>query len=510
MRNSITIGILLILLSMGSFAQFNPATLQNSVVRVVVSVNDRESNVLTGFVWKTPTQIVTSLHGMHPTGTIKVLYMNNAWRKVRIKKVLQKADLVLLEVLPGEPAVPAGVVPISSFSADPIEFRTEIFAIGYNSGARGSSSRTLKKGLAHPPENLANLIPQKDREVLARIGFPSLDLDILYLEGSLLPGFSGSPVFDLRGRLIGIGDGGLEKGASNVSWAIPAKYLRDLEASTVTSLPPNFELIAQLFSARSTVEGSVEDMAELEKTLLQPDTPKPLKASGFEFYLTKNRSIIEMVNTSDDPDNMLKFSSEIEDFNVSLDYDNIRFDIYEDINNGVILVIPEGQQLFYDQSNETFEVRFPGNDFVSLGYSGVKDDFSATEISDVVEYVNDFLNGALAKNLGLSGFETDEDYTYWIDYGDGRKIAWLSVTGNEAVYGPGNLICIVGVYAAMLISPDKSFIALSTYFVPVDLLAFTTVNGLDCSDPGIYWQECEFVNDIFKVFSAAHLTTFAY
>lgn len=510
MRNSITIGILLILLSLGSFAQFNPATLQNSVVRVVVSVNNRESNVLTGFVWKTPTQIVTSLHGMHPTGTIKVLYMNNAWRKVRIKKVLQKADLVLLEVLPGEPAVPAGVVPISSFSADPIEFRTEIFAIGYNSGARGSSSRTLKKGLAHPPENLANLIPPKDREVLARIGFPALDLDILYLEGSLLPGFSGSPVFDLRGRLIGIGDGGLEKGASNVSWAIPAKYLNDLEASTVASLPPNFELIAQLFSARSTVEGSVEDLAELEKTLLQPDAPKPLKASGFEFYLTKNRSIGEMADTSDDPDNMVKFSSEIEEFNVSLDYDNIRFDIYEDINNGVILVIPEGQQLLYDPSDGTFEVKFPGNDFVSLGYSGVKDDFSATEISDVVEYVDDFLNGTLAQNLGLSGFKTNEEYTYWIDYGDGRKIAWLSATGNETVYGPGNLVCTVGVYATMLMSAEKSFIAFSTYFIPVDLLAFTTVNGLDCSDPGIYWQECEFVNDIFKVFSAAHLTTFAY
>ena len=49
-----------------------------------------------------PNQIITSLHAMSPTGTIKVLYLNQAWRKAKIKKVLQKADLVLLEIFPGE------------------------------------------------------------------------------------------------------------------------------------------------------------------------------------------------------------------------------------------------------------------------------------------------------------------------------------------------------------------------------------------------------------------------
>ena len=29
--------------------------------------------------------------------------------------------------------------------------------------------------------------------------------------------------------------------------------------------------------------------------------------------------------------------------NVSLNYDNLRFDIYEDINNGVVLAVPEGK-----------------------------------------------------------------------------------------------------------------------------------------------------------------------
>lgn len=82
--------------------QFNPDNVKNALVKVVVSTNNNASNALTGFVWKSPNQIVTSLHGMSRTGDIRVLYQGQAWRKAKIKKVLQKADLVLLELLEGE------------------------------------------------------------------------------------------------------------------------------------------------------------------------------------------------------------------------------------------------------------------------------------------------------------------------------------------------------------------------------------------------------------------------
>lgn len=496
-------------LVLSASSQFDPAKVKNSVVRVVVTVNARESNVLTGFVWKSPNEVVTSLHGMSRSGNIKVLYLNNAWRDARIKKVLQKADLVLLELLPGQAPVPAGVVPITSFSDQPIKFGTEIYAIGYNSGAQGSSSRTLKKGFVDP-ETLANLIPQKDKAALARIGFPTLDLNILYLEGSLLPGYSGSPVFEPSGKLIGIGDGGLEKGASNVSWIIPAKYLTELEASTVRDLPPNFEQLAQLFSAKATIDASVDDMVSLERQLAHSDMPKPIESSGFEFYLTKNRSINEMVETSDDADNMLKFATEMQEFNVTLDYESMRFDIYEDINNGVVLAVPEGQLLYYDAINGSFNVSLPGNDYIGLSYAGVKDDFSATDFEDVMVEVQEYVNNNLAATFKISGFTMDEEYSYWLEFDDDRKIAWISSSGNEPVYDAYGNVYAVGVYLTLLMTDEKTFMAISTYIVPVELLTNTVVYGLDCTYPGMYWQECEYFNSLFKVFSAAHLTTFAW
>jgi hypothetical protein len=489
-----------------AFSQFDPATTKKSLVRVVVSINSTESNVCTGFVWKTPNQVVTSLHAMSPGGTIKVLYLNQAWRKAKIKKVFQKADLVLLELLPGEEAVPSGVVPLTSYNDQPIKFGTEIFAMGYNSGAQGSSSRTLKKGYVDP-ETLDNLIPKSDKTALARIGFPALDLHILYLEGSLLPGYSGSPVFDPQGRLVGVGDGGLEKGASNVSWIIPAKYLVDLENSTISTLPANFGEMSQLFSAKSTVDTPVEN---IEEFVSEPSNEIiPLDAGDFEFYLTKNRSLIEMAETSDDPENLVKFATELEDMNVTLNYDNLRFDIYEDINNGVVLAVPEGKELYYDTESGYFITNYNESSMVGLMYYGSKADYSTTNFEDLTGEIQDWVNTSIAQIYGVSGFTTDNDYSYWLDFEGGRKIAWISMLGNEALTGADGSTQAVGLYLTLLMTNDKTFLAVSSYLLPVELLQYAKENGLDCVNPQ-YYEQCEYFESLIKVFCAAHLTTFAY
>jgi hypothetical protein len=499
-------------------AQFDPSVVKKSLVRVMVSINDKEANVCTGFVWKTPNQVVTSLHAMSPSGTIKVLYLNQAWRKAKIKKVLLKADLVLLEIIPGEEPIPAGVVPLTTFNDQPIKFGTEIFAMGYNSGATGSSSRTLKKGYVDP-ETLNNLIPKSDRDALKTLGFPDLNQNILYLEGSLLPGYSGSPVYDPQGKLVGIGDGGLEKGASNVSWIIPAKYLTELENSSVTSLPANFGQMAQLFSATVTVEASAEKIEELTEEsgtdygygylTNEEEEYVPVDAAGFEFYLTKSRSLVDMVETSDDPENLLKFATELEGFNVTLDYDNLRFDIYEDINYGVILAVPEGNDLYYDNATGYFAASFPEDSRVGLLYVGEVVDNSYTNFDDLTVMVQDWVNTSITAAYGISGFTTDETYSYWQEYDDGRKIAYISMAGNDPFYSADGSVNAVGLYITVLMSPDKTFISVSSYLLPVDLIQSAATYGLDCVNP-VYYQECDYFESLMKVFCASHLTTFAY
>lgn len=496
---------------------FNPEKVKHSLVKVIVSINSRESNSLTGFLWKTPDQIVTSLHGMSPTGEIRVLYQGQAWRKARIKKVLQKADLVLLELLPGQPALPSGLLPITNFHPGKVAIGTDVFALGFNGGASGSSSRQMKKGYVDP-ETLANLIPKKDKDALARIGFPALDLNILYLEGSLLPGFSGAPVFDSQTRLIGIGDGGLEKGASNVSWIIPATYLSELEASSLSSLPAGFENLTQLFSAAARIEIAADETernTDFGEKILESSFSKmdegPVEAIGFEFYATKNRSLTEMMETSDDPENIQKLADEFSlDINIQLDYENMRFDIYEDINNGVVLAVPEGRTLQFNPAEEAFQVtNFEGND-MQLYFYGMQSDFSQTDFEELLVLMGEIINQNFAYRYGMSGFTIDEDYSTWDEFEGGRKVAWILSLGNEYLMGQDGLQYGFYVYMTLLMTEEKTFLAIATIPVPVEMLTLAMTYGLDCNNPGMYAAYCTYFNQVFKTFAAAHLTNFAY
>ncbi|AKP52013.1 S1 family peptidase [Cyclobacterium amurskyense] len=510
--------VLIFFLTYGGFArQFNPDNAKNSLVKVIVSTNNNASNALTGFVWKSPNQVVTSLHGMSRTGNIRILYQGQAWRKAKIKKVLQKADLVLLELMEGEPSPPSGVIPINQFNTSKIEFGTDVFALGYNGGATGSSSRQMKKGYVDP-EKLSHLIPKKDKDALAKIGFPALDLNILYLEGSLLPGFSGAPVFDSKSQLIGIGDGGLEKGASNVSWIIPASYLTELEQSNNTTLPIGFENLTQLFSAAAVITSPSTEPASLEteKLILYESNFKssnvaPVNAIGFEFYPTKNRSLTEMIESSDDPENLLKLSDEFElDMNIQLDYDAMRFDIYEDISNGVVVAVPEGMTLTYNPAEEAFQVINPDNNDMQLYFYGVQNDFTQTNFEDLLMSVGQIINQNFSMRYGVSGFTIDTDYSVWDEYQGGRKIAWILSLGNEYLMGQDGLQYGLYVYITLLMTEEKTFMAIATIPVPVEMVALAISTGIDCNNPGIFSEYCIYFNKMFKTFSAAHLVNFAY
>ena len=204
----------------------------------------------------------------------------------------------------------------------------KIFALGYNSGATGSTTRELKKGYGQK-ETLESILPHKDKKAIENFKMPDVNLDIYYLDGSLLPGFSGSPVVNESGKLIGIGDGGLEKGASNVSWVIPAKYLDDLTMSTTTTLPSGLNKAGQLFSAEVNA----------------PDTYEEINYEGYTFVKTKTRTLKQMKETSDDPEGLTRCLKFFERYEDHFDLDKFQFDIYEDINHGVIIVLPQGTKL---------------------------------------------------------------------------------------------------------------------------------------------------------------------
>ena len=100
-------------------------------------------------------------------------------------------------------------------------------------------------------KKLRDIVPPSVAIELSSAGSPSLDLDITSIEGHLLPGDSGAPIFNKQGRVVAIADGGLANGRVGISWAIPVKYLNDLAASPEIAQGREVGQIKALFSAET-------------------------------------------------------------------------------------------------------------------------------------------------------------------------------------------------------------------------------------------------------------------
>ena len=215
-------------------APFDPEALSKSTVRILVKNKHQVVSSATGFVWQNDKQIVTSLHVMsNEPGTKVIVEFQRKKRLAKVKALLPNADLVLLEV--SKPI--EGWIPLNRFNGEKPKYKAEVAALGFNRGSTGMSTREFRKGYV-TPEILKALLPPDAVAKLEQSKLLDLNLPIYYLDGSLLPGYSGSPIVDEFGELIGIGNGGLENGASSVSWVIPAYHLEQLASSSVTQLPP--------------------------------------------------------------------------------------------------------------------------------------------------------------------------------------------------------------------------------------------------------------------------------
>jgi hypothetical protein len=515
MNKAISILAVFIFSTATIIGQFNPSDAEKSLVKVMVLKEGKSASVLSGFVWKKGEWIVTSLHGMKPGYDITVQYLNKHWRSAKIIKVYKEADLVLLEV--DKTKVPAGVVAIQDYADKKLNFGEDIIAIGYNSNSKSSSTRKMSKGHVNP-ENLESLVPETDRQRLAQAGIPSIDIDIIYLDGSLLPGYSGSPAYDKDGNLVGIGDGGLEGGSSNVSWIIPAKFLANLENSSVTSLPPDFEKLTMHFSAETKVDLSQKPISTGGGEV-NPEAVEDIFAEefvsynygGFEFYYTKTRTFEEMYQTTYDPENISMFVQEFQDMNLNVDYSVLAFDIYEDATNGIVLAVPEGQELTYDEMNDVFMVDltdFPQSPYFAMLFEGSKEPADINNKDETIATLLENINIALGTNVG--GFTLDEDYSYGTDVDEERSIYWLLLQGNQYVLNDDGTNGAIFLYITLLLDKEKAFYSLAVLNTPVEVLEYASTTGINCVD---YYDNtpefCDYFESYIQLMSAVHLTTYA-
>ncbi|HRH59040.1 MAG TPA: serine protease [Chitinophagaceae bacterium] len=522
MTKNMFLFLVLLFIFFPAFSQFNDQLAKKSLVRVQVD-GDGQKGICTGFLWKDPSQIVTALHAMKPNGKILITYPDKTQRIAQVMKVYKDADLVLLKTTTA-PSQSADIAPISSFQPN-VTKQEKLMAMGYYGGAQSKTTQPLEKGSADP-ETIMGIAPIALESMVQSIKFPSITFNIYYLSGSLLPGYSGCPIYNMKMELIGIGDGGLDQGQTNVSWCIPAANILKLENSQ-ESLPANLGASKIHFTSDVSVPsdenantGNNDSGVGAGNNSTAEDKPQEYTSftmGEFNFYLTKTRSWDEMKETAVDPGNMESLMSDFATMNIKADPDYLAFDIYEDVNNGLVIAIPELAELYViDEKSNLFGAKLSdvdlqdddANKYFQLYY--FTSERSADNPADALiaqltsDFTPDYGGGVNIAPEYTKTYKIDEEWT--ADY---RAFsAKLPIKDKDL----GDVAAFY--YINTIYNTEAVFNSVTVAYIPIERkdLMNAFENGVDCvgSYQGQNVGVCDFFESFLKIIAAAHLTTISY
>lgn len=287
-------------------------TVSESIVKVYARHN--EDKAASGFFYRSGRHVVTALHVVSGASRIQVkLSDNGALTNATIEKVLKDQDLALLRL-----SSSSGRAPLSSANAN-LNRGDEVLCVGYPFNIPTSDETLLK--VKSGSRQLKDIVPPRVKRELDNLGFPSTNGVILSLDGHLLPGHSGAPIFNEEGDIVAISNGGLAVGSASRSWAIPARHLNRLVNSN-ESIPSQSVVTQTLFAEE-----------------LSPDFNRRLIRSANtndELIFIRRASYYELLNTTDDPLGLRQITQTFGPINLNL----VAYDIYRETKSGATLVVP--------------------------------------------------------------------------------------------------------------------------------------------------------------------------
>lgn len=438
--------LVLVSLSEDTFAQVDSRYIEQRAARVVVQGTDSRgkqfAKASSGFLWKSKDQVVTSLHGVPSGGNIVVSCMGVS-TTASVGTVLKRADLILLKL-----AKPLSACQVfgTANKTKPSE-GTKLWTFGWHAGARGGSSRHFQKGYGSP-EKLGYLVSGAPLKTLQTYNIPSTDLDIYYVQGGLLPGYSGGPVVNANKELVGVVDGGLNKGTSDYNWVIPAKYLDELESSSVKTIPVEVaKMSGLLFSS---------EVSQSQSAPAQPEPIAPLFTTGtveaeanavvayevdgqyYEWVKTKTASLYELGQTADDADGVYQLVTVFGNVAGVSAYEQLVFDVYEELNLGLVITVPKDQPLEYTVMDDDYWL-VSINSTATSRFSGTRFDHDGWDINDAYNRIVDPADPAYFQNSVaellidchtplVTYCQLDQQSLRIVDFGGGNKILKLGMT----------------------------------------------------------------------------------
>jgi S1-C subfamily serine protease len=230
-----------------------------------------------GFLFSRGDRLVTALHVVAGCDRIDAYFERAGGHTVgaEVERVLEESDLALLRLdrRVGQPLLAIEAQPRPN---------DELDAIAFFLGTPSIDNKTLK--VTFGSTQLRSMLPARVSRELAQSGTIDLNLEVVRLDGHLLPGASGAPLITADGRVAAVGSGGLRSGAASISWAVPASHLNALLASQEQPRAQIGRRLSGLFS-----------------TPYAERTPEQIRCGGIGFVPIVTRSFLELSVSTDDP-----------------------------------------------------------------------------------------------------------------------------------------------------------------------------------------------------------------
>lgn len=308
----------------------------------------------TGFAWPDESQVVTALHAVAGCQSINVFSeATGASSPANLGNVILEADIALLRL-----ARPLGIPPARPATSPP-NLSDSFTIVGYPWGvdvAKGDPL-TFSSGMKGPLTTLdqayGNMPELREMFDSRAQAYPMRSATILRVGSTLQPGHSGAPIFDSKGQIVAIADGGLFKGFAGMNWSMPVSVYLPRLVNSQDAKPSAPSVWALRFSATAVAPGRAVAIpaAAVERGESAAGVFKRVRRVPISMLAERLRR-----ENNGQPDQNMKF---ILDKVGPQTFASLAFDIYEDPATGATVGVPAQSTLVWNPQIRALEARSP-------------------------------------------------------------------------------------------------------------------------------------------------------
>ena len=182
-----------------------------------------KSRTQTGFRVRGRKGVITALHGIAGCATVKAQSKQGPIlsNTLSASEIDIENDLVFLTSDELKAGSDDGLSLATNDSFTPLQ------SVKVTGHPYGIASITTQLILRDPPVRpLRDLLTEDALSALSTRQSPAPNISVLSVQGAIVPGNSGAPVFNSNNEVVGVANGGLFGGTTDITWAIPLQRVQ--------------------------------------------------------------------------------------------------------------------------------------------------------------------------------------------------------------------------------------------------------------------------------------------